>query len=187
MSEKVTLSPGEKLILLMLSDLIDQLKVKTDTDTKLIREAIYSGNLWGLEWEMSGVFHGPETSKAIVEETVNFLSMWEKLEQSYKSLSQADKDWLSTQAILSSAGVVFPGFDGNNESVYLNTANFLINDLDRFTHFKGRKDMNSHMPTLEAYRRMYAVFDPILMKVSNQDFSAAQIAQVLAVWRAPKV
>jgi hypothetical protein len=43
------------------------------------------------------------------------------------------------------------------------------------------------MPTLEAYRRMYAVFDPTLMQVLNQNFSAAQIAQVLAVRHAPKI
>jgi uncharacterized protein len=187
MSEKVTLSPGEKLILLMLSDLTDQQKIKTEVDTKLIRQAIYSGNLWGLEWEMSGVFHGHETSKAIVEETVNFLQMWERLEQSYNNLPQADKDSLLSQIKLLSSGVVFPGFDGNNESVYLTTANFLVKDMDRFTHFEGRKDMNSHMPMVEAYRRMYAVFEPILLHVSNQDFSAAEIAQVLAAWRAPKV
>jgi len=53
--------------------------------------------------------------------------------------------------------------------------------------FEGRKDMNSHMPMVEACRRMYAVFEPILLHVSNQDFSAAEIAQVLAAWRAPKV
>jgi uncharacterized protein YfbU (UPF0304 family) len=187
MSEKVTLSPGEKLILLMLSDVTDQLKINTNTDTKLIRAAIHTGNLWGLEWELSGVFHGHETSKAVVEETVNFLSMWERLEQSYNNLPQADKDSLLNQVKLFSSGVVFPGFDGNNESEYLTTANFLIKDMDRFTHFEGRKDMNSHMPMVEAYQRMYAVFEPILMHVSNQDFSAAEIGQVLAAWRAPKV
>jgi uncharacterized protein len=186
MSEKVTLSPGEKLILLMLSDLHDHLKVKSDTNTELVREAIYSGNLWGLEWGMSGVFHGHDTSTAVVDETVNFLSMWERLEQSYKNLSQADKDWLSTQVNLSSAGVVFPGFDGNNESSYISAADFLINHLDRFSHFHGRKDMNAHMPTLEAYRRMYAVFEPILQEVLNQNFTAAQIGQVLAARRVQK-
>jgi len=110
----------------MLSDVIEQQNIKTDIDTKLVREAIHSGNLWGLEWEMSGVFHGHETSKAVVEETVNFLSVWERLEQSYNNLPPADKDSLLSQVKLFSSGVVFPGFDGNNESEYLTTANFLI-------------------------------------------------------------
>jgi hypothetical protein len=112
------------------SDLHDHFKVKSDTDTKLVREAIYSGNLWGLEWGMSGVFHGHETSTAVVDETADVLAMWERLEQSYQNLSQVDKDWLSAQGRLSSAGVVFPGFDGNNESSYLSAADFLINHLE---------------------------------------------------------
>jgi uncharacterized protein YfbU (UPF0304 family) len=186
MSEKVTLSPGEKLILLMLSDLHDHLKIKSETDTKLLREAIFSGNLWGLEWAMSGVFHGHETPTVVVDETANILTMWDRLEQSYESLSQADKDWLSNQVSLSSSGAVFPGFDGNNESEYLNAADFLINHLGRFSRFKDRKELNAHMPTLEGYRRMYAVFDPILQDVLNQNFTAAQIAQVLVARRASK-
>lgn len=187
MSEKVTLSPGEKLILLMLSDVIDQHKIKTVIDTKLVRAAIDTGNLWGLEWELPGVFHGHKTSEALLEETVNFLQMWERLEQSYTNLPQAEKDSLLSQVKLFSSGVVFPGFDGNNESEFLTTANFLVREMGRFTHFAERKDFNSHMPMVEAYRRMYLVFEPILMHVSNQDFDAAQIAQVLAAWRAPKV
>jgi uncharacterized protein YfbU (UPF0304 family) len=184
MSEKVNLSLGEKLILLMLADLHDHLKIKSDTNTELVREAIHSGNLWGLETGMSGVFHGHETPNAVVDETVNILTMWERLEVSYQSLSHADKDWLSIQVSLSSAGVLFPGFDGNNESSYISAADFLVNHLHRFSHFHGRKDMNAHMPTLEAYRRMYAVFEPILHEVLNQNFTAAQIAQVLAARRA---
>lgn len=46
MSEEVTFSPGEKLILLMLADLHDHLKIKSETDTKLLRAAIHSGNVW---------------------------------------------------------------------------------------------------------------------------------------------
>jgi len=45
----VKLSQGEKLILLMLCEIQEHLKLKGDTNTELIKEAIYSGNLWGLE------------------------------------------------------------------------------------------------------------------------------------------
>jgi uncharacterized protein len=179
--------PGQKLIILMLSDLIEHLKVKTDTDTKLVREAIHSGNLWALEWGMPGVFHGHETSTAVVDEAANVLVMWERLEQSYENLSKADKESLAANDDLSFHGdkVRFPGFDGNNESEHLSAANFLINVLDRFEHFKGR-DLNAHMQTIQVYRRMYKVFDPILMEVSNQYFSAAQLAQVFAARFAPQ-
>ncbi len=45
---EVKLSAGEKLILLMLREIQEHLKMKADTDTKLIKDAIFSGNLWGL-------------------------------------------------------------------------------------------------------------------------------------------
>jgi uncharacterized protein YfbU (UPF0304 family) len=54
----------------------------------------------------------------------------------------------------------FRGFDGNNESEYMSVASFLINDLERFEEFKGRS-MNSHMPSIETYRRMLSAFEPM--------------------------
>ena len=77
-----------------------------------------------------------------------------------------------------------PGFDGNNESSHISAARFLVDSLDRFQHFKGR-DFNAHMPTLDGHRRMLNVFDPILKRVLNKDFSAAQISEVLKAWRHP--
>ena len=76
------------------------------------------------------------------------------------------------------AEVRFHGFDGNNEASHISVAKFLVDYLDRFQEFKGR-ELNAHMPTLEAHGRMLAVFEPILQEVSNKDFSAAQMAEVL--------
>jgi hypothetical protein len=78
----------------MLSDIHDHLKLKSDTDTAFLREAIYSGNLWGLDWKINGVFGLKETPQAVVSETVNFLSMWERLEQSRAALTDVDKKWI---------------------------------------------------------------------------------------------
>lgn len=175
------LSQGEKLILLMLCEIQEHLKIKGETNTSLIKEAIYSGNLWGLEWGMSGVFHNHETPRSVVEETVDILAMWERLEQSYDALSSADKTLLSERLEPLGPTVRFPGFDGNNESSYINATSFLIDYLDRFQHFKGRRDFNAHMPTLDAHRRMLAVFNPILYNVVlNGNFDVNQIAQVIS-------
>ena len=78
------------------------------------------------------------------------------------------------------------GWDGNShiEVQYISAARFLVDSMDRFQHFKGR-DFNAHMPTLDAYRRMIAVYAPILHKVLNKDFSKEQIAEVLAAYRHP--
>lgn len=42
------------------------------------------------------------------------------------------------------------------------------------------------MPTLDAYRRMLPVFDPILKQMSNRDFSKEQIHQVMDAYRHPE-
>jgi len=180
------LSDGEKLILLMLSQIHEHLELKGDTtNTALVKEAIYSGNLWGLEWGMPGVFHGSETSEEVVREMVHIMSMWERLEQSFNNLSVEDKQWLAKESELGN-DVKFHGWDGNSsvEVHYISAAHFMVEQLDRFQHFKDR-DFNAHMPTLEAYRRMLPVFETILKRVLNKDFSKEQIAEVLAAYRHP--
>ena len=179
------LSDGEKLILLMLCEIQEHLKVKGETNTNLVKEAIFSGNIWGLEWGMPGVFHGSETPEEIVRDAVNILAMWQRLEESFKNLKPEDSKWLAENAFLGD-DVKFEGWDGNDatEVQYISAASFLVEHLDRFEVFKGR-DFNAHMPTLDAYHRMLGVFDPLLRQVLNRDLSAAQIAQVMNAAKHP--
>jgi uncharacterized protein len=61
----------------------------------------------------------------------------------------------------------------------------MVEQLGDYELFKGR-DFNAHMPTLDAYRRMLPVFDTILHQVSNKDFTAAQIVEVLDAYKHPE-
>ena len=176
------LSDGEKLILLMLCEIQDHLKTKgmeAETDTKMIKAAIFSGNLWGLKQGMPGVFHNSETPDFVVSETIHIMAMWQRLEESFNGLSEKDKKWLADNSEFGNL-VHFTGFDNNSELEvqYISAGHFLIDHLDSFQIFKGR-DLQAHMPTLATYRRMLPVFDPILHEVTNRDFSAKQIAQVM--------
>ena len=54
----------------------------------------------------------------------------------------------------------------------------MIDDLKRFTHFAGR-DLNSHMPVIEGYRRMYRVFEPIRATLVGRELRASEIIEVL--------
>ena len=173
------LSDGEKLILLMLCEIQEHLKIKDSIDTKLIREAIHSGNVWGIEQAFTGIFHGYETKEEVVRETRETLFMWQRLEQSFQALKPEDKKWLAENSKPFGEDVKFYGWDGNNESEYNIAARFLVENLGSFQHFKDR-EFNSHMPSLETYRRMQPVFDSMLKQVSNQNFSAEQIALVIA-------
>ena len=179
-SEKeVRLTDGEKLILLTLRDLFKKLKFKSDEpDLDFIAEAIFGGHSWGLKWQFSGVFHDHEDSRAVVSETVGILDMWSFLESGYEKLSKQEKGRVETECAPLGKRVRFNGFDGNNEAVYIGVARFLTEQLDRFAEFKGR-DLNAHMRTIEAYRRMLVVFEPLSQKIAGRELSATEMIAIL--------
>jgi uncharacterized protein YfbU (UPF0304 family) len=80
--------------------------------------------------------------------------------------------------------VKFIGFDGNNESELMGIARFLIDDMERFTSFKGR-ELNSHMPTRSMYRRMLSVFEPIRKTLVGVELSADQLITILNAKKYP--
>jgi hypothetical protein len=183
--KQVRLSPGDKLILLALRDLFKHLKIKdSETDLDFIAETIFGGHSWGLEWRKPGVFHGHEDSKAVVSETVDVLDMWSFLESGYAKLSKKDKDRVAAEAEPLGKHVKFTGFDGNNESEYIGVARFMTEHLDRFTSFKGR-ELNSHIPSTDAYRRMIAVFDPLRRTLIGRELDADEIISILKAWLHP--
>lgn len=154
------LTNPEKLILLMLSEVYDKLGLD-QIDTKLIRSAIYSENTWALDWEMSGVVGSDaEPTPPLVKDVVNYLDMWNFLEEAYSSFGNVDRERVEKEAAPFGKHVRFLGFDGNNEGDALSIALVLVEDMGRFSRFKGR-DLNSHAPLLSNYARMYRVFEPM--------------------------
>ena len=175
---QVKLSDGDKLILIMLCQLFQQLKLKSEIEPEFVEAAIHGGHLWGFEWKYSGIFHGHEDSRAIVTEVVNVLDMWSFLESGFAKLSKKDKERVAAEADPFSKDVTFPGFGGNDEAEYLGVARFLINKLDRFTNFKGR-DLDPHMPTVPAYRRMLTIFEPIRKGIMGRWLNATEMIEIL--------
>lgn len=49
------LSSGEKLILVMLSEVYEELSVKGEIDSTFIKAAILDNQIWGLDWKYSGL------------------------------------------------------------------------------------------------------------------------------------
>jgi uncharacterized protein YfbU (UPF0304 family) len=173
----VKLSDGEKLILSMLCDIHKALKIDNST-ADLVSSAIYSGNLWGLGWGLTGILHGSEPTDEQVKETVEIMDMWYFLEVWHRELSVDDKNIVEQSAAPLGKVVHFNGFDGNGEAEYISIADFLIQKLDRFQSFKGR-DLNAHMPTLDAHRRMMAVYSPLRAANRGAALAALQIADIL--------
>ena len=168
------LSDGEKLILVMLSELYEKLGVDGEIDPGFVREAIYSGNLWGLKWEHSGIFDIEDKSQEVVEEVVDILDMWTFMERAYDKFTPEERARLEKEAKPFGDDVKFKGFDGNNECEHRSVALFLINRLDRFGEFKGQ-DLNSHYPSIEIYRRMLTAFHPIRRQLSTRSMNADDV------------
>jgi uncharacterized protein len=177
-SRDITISDGEKLIISMLSDVHKHLEVKGENDTSFVMEAIYGGHYWGLGWKYSGLFHGHKDSKQVVSEVVDVLDMWSFIESACDKLSPKDKARVEKEAAPFGTHVRFLGFDGNNETEHLGIARFLIDELERFSSFEGR-DLNSHMPSVETYRRMLRVFEPMRSGLVGRELGATELIELL--------
>ena len=174
--QEVRISGGEKLVLMLLVDLHQHLKIQGEVKSDLIRKAIASGYDWALQCEHPYLSHSNVDSRQ-VREVFDALEMWSFIESGYAKLSREDKKRVESEAAPFGGDIEFPGFDGNNEEHY-NIAHFLIEEMGRFYRFKGR-DFNSSMPNMAAYRRMLAVFEPIRPTLIGMELSASQIIDLL--------
>lgn len=172
------ITDGEKLIILMLSELYDKLEIDGEVDPDFIRSAIYSDNLWGIPWKFSGIPFEDQKDPDIVAEVIDILDMWSFIERGYENLSPEEKAHVEVAAAPFGKDPKFIGFDGNQESSYMGTAYFIIDDLERFEEFKGR-DLNSHGPSIDSYKRMLSIFIPIRKNLINSPLSSEKLINIL--------
>lgn len=172
------ITDGEKLILLMLSELYDKLGVEGEVEPDFIRSAIFSNNTWSIPWKYVGIPFEEQETPEVVREVLDILDMWSMIERSYEKLSDESREFVEREAHPFGKDPKFSGFDGNNETEYMGTASFLVNDLGRFEEFKGR-NFNSHCPSIDSYRRMLSVFKPLLRGLNFQPLSAQNIVDIL--------
>jgi uncharacterized protein YfbU (UPF0304 family) len=182
---EIGFSDGEKLVTLMLCEIYKHLKMKSEIDPSFVEATIHQGHLWALGWEYTGILHSHESNTTTRVEVINILDMWSFIERGYGKLSKKDKVRVETEADPFGKRVTFSGFDGNYETGHLGIAGFLINNLNRFSEFKGR-DLNSHSPSLDAYRRMLKVFEPVRHNLIGQELDASQIIDILSMRGHPK-
>lgn len=177
------LTNPEKLILTMLSEIHEKLGIKDGVDTKLLTRAIYSDNTWALSWEMPGIVGDTlEPTPPEVKKVIDILDMWSFLEEAYEKFDATEKAKIKADADPFGNYVSFIGFDGNNESELLSIAKFMIEDMGRFSRFKGR-DLNSHSPSIDTYGRMLAIFECIRPTLIGHGLSAEQVVQILMAKR----
>ena len=175
---RVKINDGDRLIVMMLRDIYKSIKVKGEIDPDFVSSALCGGHYWGLQWKYSGLFHRHEDSPAALTEIVDTLDMWDFLEEGYESLSAPEKERLKKEAGPYGSHVRFIGFDGNQETERCGIARFLIDELERFSRFKGR-ELNSHMPTIDHYNRMFRVFKEIRPALVGRRLTVEELIKVL--------
>jgi uncharacterized protein len=172
------LSDGEKIIILMLTELYEKLQVDGDMEPEFLRSAIFNDMLWGIKWKYSGIPFSDSEDPEVVKEVLDILDLWSCIERSYAKLDSGGKEALRKNLGALGDAPRFQGFDGNNEGEYVGTALFLVNELERFVEFKGR-DFNCHYPSIDMHRRMLAAFEPLRRKFVLTFLSAEQLLTVL--------
>lgn len=172
------LSDGEKLIVLMLSELYEKLDVKGEIEPEFIKSAIFNDQLWSLKWKYSGIPFDESEDPEIVKEVVDILDMWSFIENAYNRLDEAEKAQLEANVPHLGKDPKFTGFDGNNETEYMATAMFLVNELERFQEFSGRS-FNCHHPSIDGHKRMLNAFEPIRKTLSYKPLNLEQLTTIL--------
>ena|ERR1017187_9054893 len=181
----MNLTNPETLILLMLSEIHEHLKIENGIDSKFVQKVICNGSTWALSWKYDSILPNREKTPPIVSEVLEILNMWDRIESSYDDLSPEDRALVEGEA-KPFGDAKFRGFDGNAECDQIGVARCFIEDFDSCPRFKGR-DLNSHLwGSLDNYRRMLQVYRPILAEITNGNLSATQLASVLKAARASR-
>lgn len=172
------LTDGEKLIILMLTEIYEKFQIDGETEPDFLRSAIFNDHLWGIRWKYSGIPFEPADDPPVVGEVVDILDMWSFIEHAYTKLDEKQRQKLAQDAAPFGENPRFNGFDGNNESEHMSVAMFLVDKLERFQEFKGR-NFNCHFPSLDAHQRMLAVFEPLRASLADSSLSVEQLAKIL--------
>lgn len=176
-------SNAEKLIVAMLAEIHAALEIKDGLNPDLIQGAVASGYTWALHWQYPGLFQGQEETPEEVLAVAAVLDMWERIERSFAAYPADAREELARLSPSFGSDVRFPGFDGNGEDEY-SIANILINQLGRWSAFKGR-DLNSHCPMSEGYGRMLLRLQGMNKAIMDYAFTVEELADLLNALRRP--
>lgn len=168
------MSDAEKLIILMICDIIDG--NSHEIDTNFIRNAISKGQSWAIRERYDGIL-GTDVDGSIVSEVYDILDMCWAVEDGFSKLSTNDKNLVQSN-VGDFSGHAFRGFDGNHEIEYMGVAQFMINDMGKYEIFSDRP-MNSHAPMLGRYRNMVNEYKKIAPKKSFVSLDANDIINIM--------
>jgi len=148
------MTDGERLIALMLAEVMEALKINQELDPVLIKTLVVNNDGWALRRKYAGIFGSEAPSDEEVKETGDILWMFGIIESSIARLQGAEADeakgWHYNK---------WHGFDGNNDPHY-GVAQTMIEELGEFEDSRKGVNLNSHtQSSLPRYRRMYDKFN----------------------------
>lgn len=179
----MTLSTGERLIILMLTEIYQKLEINGNVDASFVQEAVLGGHHWALEWEFENMLGEPKDPKDVAH-VVETLDMWGFIEKAVAQLSPTDRQRLKTDADPFGEDPGFRGFDGNNESELMSIARMLIKKMRRFESFADR-ELNSHSQTRDSDLRMLKIFLPMRKTLTKGPLNVVQLIEILNARRYP--
>lgn len=178
-SRSLKLNNPERLMVWLLAEILKHQKGHQEQNTvNLLQEAIYGGHIWALEWELTGILHGHTDDKRALNLVVDTLDMWWFIERAYNGFSDEEKKRLEAEVGSFGKNPKFPGFDGNHEAEYLGIARFLVKQLKRFEDLDVGS-FNSHMPSVDRYRRMIGLFEPMRKNLMGRGLNVEEVITLL--------
>ena len=167
------LSDGERLIVVMLAEVMEALKLNQELDPSLIKTLAYNHDDWAIEHTYHGLFDSEGPPEEVVKETHDILWMWQVLEDSISNLKGADATeaagWHYNQ---------FSGFDGNHDR-HFGVTHTLVKTLGLYSQFKDR-GFNSHsQATLPRYRQILQKFDAAMEGNHGEPLSMDKLREIL--------
>lgn len=135
------LTDTERLILANQYEIMSLLN--KDDHYALMAETLRSGYEWLYRQYFDDLDENLDPEKA--EYVLTILGIYGDMHSSFAKMED--------KSSLDESQLIFPGFDGNNESELLCFTHALLKH-DRFINTIGPAARNSHMPTTQKYRRM---------------------------------
>lgn len=154
------MTDAQRLIIFMLAEIYEHLGLE-GVDPNLIREAIHSDNTWGISMAYDGLRFEETDTPPHVQGVMQAMEMWRHLERIFEQYSEGEQRDILQRSNQSRETLLFPGFDGNNETEHISAATFLIDNLGLFHRFRGR-DLNAGYPCMTRYRRMLPAYTEVL-------------------------
>lgn len=167
------LSDGERLIVVMLAEVMEAMGLNRELDPALIKTLAINHDDWAIAHKYQGIFSSEAPDDAVVKETHDILWMWQVLEDSIAKLQGADAEEAATWHYNK-----FTGFDGNHDP-HFGVTHTLVKDLGLYSDFSDR-GFNSHsQATLPRYREILAKFDASMQSNHGEPLSVDKLREIL--------